>query len=149
MKIVEKATAGTPNTRDCLITIKPGRTIIKIKSKTKQMFEDHIKDIATQILDEHDVTGTVEIEENGALDYVIQARLEAAISRSIRREVPTKRPRRGKTLADRPRRTRLYVPGNNPRFINSVATYGCDCTILDLEDSVVVDRKHDARYLIK
>ena len=47
------------------------------------------------------------------------------------------------------RRTRLYVPGNNPHLIENVGLYGADCIILDLEDSVPVDQKFDARILVK
>ncbi len=47
------------------------------------------------------------------------------------------------------RRTRLYVPGNNPHLIENVGLYGADCVILDLEDSVPLDQKFDARILVK
>ena len=149
MKVMEEAVAGTENKRDCLVRIKPGDGNIVVKSKTGWMFEEHIKEMVKKRLEEIGAEADVEIQENGALDYVILSRLEAALTKAIREEIPDKKARRGKTAKDRMRRSRLYVPGNNPRFINSVAVYGCDCTILDLEDSVIVEQKHDARYLVK
>ncbi len=47
------------------------------------------------------------------------------------------------------RRTRLYIPGNNPHLVENAGLYGADCVILDLEDSVPVDQKFDARILVK
>ncbi len=47
------------------------------------------------------------------------------------------------------RRTRLYVPGNNPHLVENVGLYGADCLILDLEDSVPINQKFDARILVK
>lgn len=149
MKVMEEGVAGSLNERDCLIKVKPGEGNVIIKSKTPGMFDEHIKEIVLQRMEEIGIEADVEIEENGAIDYVIIARLESAISKATRGEIPDKKARRGKTGRDRPRRSRLYVPGNNPRFINSVAVYGCDCTILDLEDSVAMEQKQDARILSK
>ncbi len=47
------------------------------------------------------------------------------------------------------RRTRLYVPGNNPHLIENVGLYDADVVILDLEDSVPIPQKFDARILVK
>ena len=47
------------------------------------------------------------------------------------------------------RRTRLYVPGNNPHLVESAGLYNADALILDLEDSVPVTQKFDARILVK
>ena len=42
-------------------------------------------------------------------------------------------------------RSMLYVPANVPRFVAKSATAGADAVILDLEDSVPLDRKAEAR----
>ena len=47
------------------------------------------------------------------------------------------------------RRTRLYVPGNNPHLVENVGLYGADIVILDLEDSIPITQKFDARILVK
>lgn len=46
------------------------------------------------------------------------------------------------------RRSRLYVPGNNPKMIPPAGLYGSDVISLDLEDSVAPDFKTDARMLV-
>ncbi|MFO8051672.1 MAG: CoA ester lyase [Thermoplasmatota archaeon] len=46
------------------------------------------------------------------------------------------------------RRSRLYVPGNNPKMIPPAGLYGADVISLDLEDSVGPDFKIDARMLV-
>ncbi len=42
-------------------------------------------------------------------------------------------------------RSLLFVPANNPRFIDKAHTRGADAIILDLEDSVPVGERPDAR----
>ncbi len=46
------------------------------------------------------------------------------------------------------RRSRLYVPGNNPKMIPPAGLYGGDVISLDLEDAVHPDFKIDARMLV-
>ncbi|MFC1751810.1 HpcH/HpaI aldolase/citrate lyase family protein [Thermoproteota archaeon] len=46
-------------------------------------------------------------------------------------------------------RTMLYIPGNNPSMVQSGGTYGADSILLDLEDAVAVNRKDDARFLVR
>jgi citrate lyase subunit beta/citryl-CoA lyase len=47
------------------------------------------------------------------------------------------------------RRTLLFVPANNPRFVEKAYTRGADCILLDLEDSIPLTEKETARRLIK
>ncbi|MTI58543.1 MAG: citrate (pro-3S)-lyase subunit beta [Firmicutes bacterium] len=46
------------------------------------------------------------------------------------------------------RRTMLYVPGNNPGMILNVHIYGADSIMFDLEDSVSLNEKDSARFLV-
>lgn len=48
----------------------------------------------------------------------------------------------------RPRRSVLYMPGSNPRALEKGRSLAADALILDLEDSVAVDRKEEARDAI-
>ena len=148
MKVMEEGCAGTENKMDCMVHVKPGNKII-VEGKSAELFDNHIKEIVEKKLDELDVEASVEIRENGAVDYVILARLEAAIAKATRSDIPDKKSRRGKTARDRMRRSRLYLPGNNPRYLNNIVIYGSDAVILDMEDSVALDYKFDARYLVK
>lgn len=53
------------------------------------------------------------------------------------------------TFMDRPRRSLLYIPGNNPGMIQNCAIYGSDGVLLDLEDSISISEKDSARKLVK
>ena len=46
------------------------------------------------------------------------------------------------------RRTMLFVPGNNPGMIRDAGIYGADCIMFDLEDSVSINEKDSARFLV-
>lgn len=46
-------------------------------------------------------------------------------------------------------RSMLYVPANVPRFVEKSAGAGADAVLLDLEDSVPMDRKAEARAALK
>lgn len=49
----------------------------------------------------------------------------------------------------KPHRSTLYVPGNRAAWMEKAGTYGADCLILDLEDSVPDQEKVAARPLVK
>jgi citrate lyase subunit beta/citryl-CoA lyase len=46
------------------------------------------------------------------------------------------------------RRTMLYVPGNNAGMVRDAGIYKADCIMFDLEDSVSVNEKDSARFLV-
>ena len=48
-----------------------------------------------------------------------------------------------------PIRTLLYAPGNEPRKVSKVGSFGADAAILDLEDAVAVDQKVAARQAVR
>jgi len=50
---------------------------------------------------------------------------------------------------ERLRRSRLFLPGNNPKIIQDGGVFEADSIILDLEDSVRLDSKDEARILVK
>ncbi len=49
----------------------------------------------------------------------------------------------------RPLRTSMYVPGNKEDWMRKAPQYGADALILDLEDSVPVPNKAEARVLVR
>lgn len=51
--------------------------------------------------------------------------------------------------SSQPLRTLLFAPGNQPRKLAKVGTFGADAVILDLEDAVPPDQKEGARSLIR
>ena len=46
------------------------------------------------------------------------------------------------------RRSMMFVPGNNPGMIRDCHIYGSDCIMFDLEDSVFINEKDTARFLV-
>ncbi len=95
-------------------------------------------------------TGKVEIIDCGAEPWVAAARFEASLRKVLEEDFPIL-PSRGNYTSsgeDRPRRSRLYAPGNMPRFIAKAALSRADGVILDLEDSVAPGRKLEARILV-
>jgi citrate lyase subunit beta / citryl-CoA lyase len=100
------------------------------------------------------VHASVAMEDHGALPYVIAARLEAA----IRRADPSTdgaylldmSPKCSyATTRDRLRRSRLYLPGNEPKFFLNAGLHAPDALILDLEDSVAPAEKDAARVIVR
>jgi len=94
--------------------------------------------------------GAVTVEDCGAAPFVAAARFEASVRKVLGDGFP-KLPPFGEVKAsdrDRPRRSRLYVPGNMPRFIEKSLDSQADGIILDLEDSVSPGRKFEARIMV-
>ncbi|MBF1103706.1 MAG: citrate lyase acyl carrier protein [Solobacterium sp.] len=85
MEIKETASAGTIEKCDCLVTVSKGEGDIKINLSSKVLYQygDSIRNAILQTLKKLDVNNvTVDVEDMGAFEYVIVARLEAAIYRS-------------------------------------------------------------------
>ena len=148
---MKKIQVGTDNKNDCVVEIVPGKKrVIHLLSKTGDLFEKHIKDLTQKILVDQGIKKIhITIQENGALDYVIKSRIEAALEKALGITRMKDAVKRKPTPKNKARRTRLYVPGNNPRMITPAGIYGSDCIIFDLEDSVPVHQKDAARYLVK
>ncbi len=96
----------------------------------------------------------VQIDDKGALPFVISARIETAVRRAGRHGDARPRPQRGVTCEgasakDRVRRSRLYLPGNEPKFMINAGIHHPDSVILDLEDSVHPEEKDAARILVR
>ncbi len=97
--------------------------------------------------------GFVSILDEGALPFVIDARLEAAVRRAgitpQAASLPEALPLPPPSARDRLRRSRLYLPGNEPKYFINAALHTPDALILDLEDSVHHAEKDAARLLVR
>jgi citrate lyase subunit beta/citryl-CoA lyase len=95
----------------------------------------------------------ISIHDEGALPFVISARIEAAVKRAgwggDQRALPEKIALPEPTTRDRLRRSRLYLPGGEPKYFINAALHGTDAIILDLEDSVHHAEKDAARILVR
>jgi citrate lyase subunit beta/citryl-CoA lyase len=91
---------------------------------------------------------SLEIRDSGALPFVLEARLEAALCAHLGLPLPPL-PKRSSPRRECLRRTRLYVPGNGPKLFPNAGLYQPDGLILDLEDSVAPDAKFAAQAMVR
>ncbi len=142
---------------DCRVTVQPadsGGIRLEVRSKVQVLYGAAIESLARDVLAHFGVEhAAVTIEDTGALDFVIAARLEAAITQVMdtdRQFLPDMLPQnRYHTEKDRFRRSRLYLPGNTPKLMLNAGIHQPDGIILDLEDSVAPPKKDEARILVR
>ena len=83
MKIVRPACAGTMESSDAYVEVTPADTLsVEIESAVFERFGDEIRASVNELLSQFAVEGAeVRINDRGALDCVIRARLETALRR--------------------------------------------------------------------
>lgn len=85
MKVIKEAVAGTLESSDLLVKVAPsgkGALDIVIESAVFKQFGKQIRRVVTETLDKLAVTeGSIVIEDKGALDCAIRARVQAAVLR--------------------------------------------------------------------
>ncbi len=143
---------------DLWVGLAPGESgglRIDLRSRVEPYYGDAIREQVTTVLEALRVAhARVEIEDSGALPFVIAARLEAAALRAGVRPAgdarpPVTAPEAVPSERERLRRSRLYLPGNEPKYLVNAGLYAPDAIILDLEDSVHPDEKDAARLLVR
>ncbi len=134
---------------------KSGGIKLSLKSKVESMYGDSIKEM---ILDMSKFFGLKDAkilcEDYGALPFVMAARFELAVKRlfpQAKKEYlfPIIEQNLYSTKKDQLRRSRLYLPGNEPRFFVNAGLHSPDGIILDLEDSVAPTEKDAAQLLVR
>ena len=143
---------------DCWVELQvldSGGLEIELKSKVAVMYGKAITAQCEEVLEHHGVgDAKIQIEDSGALPYVITARLEAALQRAGFSQClePFGDGREQQFRPSSPqrfRRSRLYLPGNTPKFFVNAGLHQPDGVILDLEDSVAPSEKDAARLLVR
>ncbi|MCX6844088.1 MAG: aldolase/citrate lyase family protein [candidate division WOR-3 bacterium] len=136
--------------------LKSGGVELNLKSKVDFMYGEVNRKLVIDTLKMLGVEHAhVDIEDTGALPFVIMARLETAVRRSsfnVHRSsfLPAPGPSFALPSArDRWRRSRLYLPGNEPRFMLNARIHRPDAVILDLEDSVPAPDKDAALLVVR
>ncbi len=157
-KNAEAGRRGEDVRSDCWVRLaltESGGIELDLKSKVESMYGDSIRAL---VVDELAALGVgnakIEVEDAGALPFVLMARVECAVRRlgvdvgdgyvpdfAAGTEYGTER--------DRFRRSRLYLPGNEPKFMLNAGLHGPDAVILDLEDSVAASEKDAARFVVR
>lgn len=142
---------------DAHVAVEPrdgGGVQISMQSRVAPYYGDAITAQAREMLETMGVKNAqVSIHDEGALPFVISARIETAINRSGlgtgKKVLPEKAALPEPSPKDRLRRSRLYVPGSEPKYFINAALHGPDAVILDLEDSVHQSEKDSARILVR
>jgi len=159
--------AGAKAKSDCLVVYEPGPEPleVEVRSSVGALFGTAIGAAARRVAAEFGAErGRLAIEDDGALDGAIAARTEAAFRKAgFSRAAPAAAAAaalagatatnaasfREPSPKDRPRRARLYLPGDQPHLAINAGLFGADCLIFDLEDAVAEERKFDARILVR
>ncbi len=143
---------------DCYIEITPkssGGIKLDFKSKVDVMYGDNIKDQIFEMCRYFYLRhAEIMIEDYGALPFTIAARFELALKRlflDTKAEylLPMHKNNKYKSSFSRLRRSRLYLPGNEPKFYPNAGLHEPDGIILDLEDSVAPSEKDSAQLLVR
>jgi citrate lyase subunit beta/citryl-CoA lyase len=156
-RVAEAGHFGKNVRSDLRVAIEPrdsGGLEITLESRVGLYYGGSILSQTRQVVESLGVKhARISIHDEGALPFVISARIEAAVKRaglgSGQRAIPEKVALPEPTSRDRLRRSRLYLPGSEPKYFINAALHGPDAIILDLEDSVHQDEKDAARILVR
>ena len=157
IRIGEAGHCGPEIRADLYVRIEPrdsGGLQIELESRVNAYYGDSIHKQAEEVLEALGVRDAqVSIRDEGALPFVIAARIEAAVRRAGlgegTRVLPDRVDLHPPSDRDRIRRSRLYLPGSEPKYFINAALHGPDAIILDLEDSVNAAEKDAARLLVR
>lgn len=142
---------------DCYIGFeltKKGGIDLMIKSKVKTLYGNAIEKVARDMLAFFGIKNSVlEIEDRGALDFTLTARIEAAIKLVFDTDKEYLQPmiKENTTVshAEQRRFSRLYLPGDNPSIMINAGLHKPNGVILDLEDAVAPAKKYEARFHVR
>ncbi|MBL7110104.1 MAG: citrate lyase ACP [Candidatus Marinimicrobia bacterium] len=152
-------TSGNIKTKsDCFVSYTPknsGSLEISIQSKTDILHSEKLNEIVQKTLSDLQIKhGKFEIVDNGGQYFVLMARIEATIKLEhpdLKLEsLPEMKDHcKYASSRDRFRRSRLYLPGSQPKLMMNAGIHKPDAVILDLEDSVAPSEKMSARFIVR
>ncbi|MDP4196473.1 MAG: aldolase/citrate lyase family protein [Bacteroidota bacterium] len=143
---------------DCFVEIEQkttGGIKINLISKVNSMYGESIRAFLEEMCVFFDLKNAeISVEDSGALPFVMAARFELAVKRlcpELTKEflLPINKKNSYKTTKERLRRSRLYLPGNEPKFFMNAGLHEPDAIILDLEDSVAPSEKDAAQLVVR
>ena len=159
-------TAGKKEKQDAFVTYKPCNTPLHVSiiSPVEMLFGEQQRKVVSETLKKLTVEqGELLVEVYQALDFTLEARIiavmllaaEAGYSNGIETEEQLVKSLCSEVswnlslAAGSPiYRSALYTPGNTPKMLVQCGQYGADAIVLDLEDSIAVSQKTEARILI-
>jgi citrate lyase subunit beta/citryl-CoA lyase len=153
----EAGRSGSDVRSDLRVLLEPrasGGIQLELVSGVELHYGERIRGQARDVLRELGIEhARVRIEDSGALPFVIAARIEAAARRAglaaDRRVLPERVALPPQSAKDRFRRTRLYLPGSEPKYFVNAVLYKPDAIIFDLEDAVHFAEKDSARIMVR
>jgi citrate lyase subunit beta/citryl-CoA lyase len=143
---------------DCWVEVRPttsGAPTLDVTSRVEAIYGRSIRATVASTLAALDAADlSARVEDSGALPWTLVARVEAAVRRLRPAGRSTVLPEvnpatRSASDRHRRRRSRLYLPGNTPRYFVNAGLHQPDAVILDLEDSVAPEEKDAARLLVR
>lgn len=157
MKTAQTGNKGAGIRSDCFIALElrnSGGIRLNMNSKVEVMFGKANRKLIQDILAYFEIENAiVQVEDSGALPFVIAARLEAAIKLVLQTDknylLEALNENSRDTSREQHRFSRLYLPGNSPSLMLNAGVHSPNGLILDLEDAVASDKKHEARYLVR
>jgi len=156
-RVAEAGHSGSEIRSDLHVKIEirdAGGIQVQLESRVEPYYGVSIRRQAEEVLEALGLRHAIlEIRDEGALPFVITARIEAAARRAGvgegTRVLPDRVALPEPSSRDRLRRSRLYIPGSEPKYFINAALHGADGVILDLEDSVHASEKDAARLLVR
>ena len=114
---------------------------ITLESRVAPYYRDSIVAQTKQVLESLGLKhARAAIHDEGALPFVISARIETAVKRAglptPRKGLPEQFPLPPPSARDRLRRSRLYLPGTEPKYFINAGLHGPDAIILDLAKGI-------------
>lgn len=157
---LKSASAGNRGDRvrsDCWVKLQltgSGSINLDLKSKVDVLYGESIRKLVVDMMKFFEIEhAEIELEDGGALLYVLMARIETAVRRlgkdKGKQYLPQWEYSVPSSARDRLRRSRLYLPGDQPKLFINAAVHKGDGLILDLEDSVAPPNKDAARILVR
>lgn len=142
---------------DCSVTLElreAGGIDLNLITKVEVMYGESIRKQIREILDFFEIQHAyIQIEDSGALPFVLAARIEAAIKQVLdtKKEylTPLLETNKYQTTKEMYRFSRLYLPGNTPSLMINAGLHKPNGIILDLEDAVAPAKKAEARFLVR
>ncbi len=149
--------AGPKIRSDCEIRLEirsSGGVKINLESRVEAMYGSSIRHLLKEGLELFGIRDAVlDVNDSGALPFVLMARLEAAVKSVIQSDKQYLPEMAGfnnySSSRNRFRFSRLYLPGNTPSMMLNAGLHSPDGIILDLEDSVAPAKKEEARLLVR
>ncbi len=160
-KNINKSSAGKRGESirsDCFFEIlkkNSGGIQIDLHSKVDVMYGESIKKMVIEMCRFFNLENAlILMEDSGALPFTIAARFEMAVKKLLPETIteyllPLDKKNLYKSSKDRLRRSRLYLPGNEPKFFINAGLHSPDGIILDLEDSVAPAEKEAAQLIVR